>query len=171
MTPGAGTSLAVVSAEFVNVPDFRKGGAAVRPGSIISTALLVFSTVSCSTSIKPVAVNAGEQCFRCRRTISDTKLAGELLDGTRFVSKFRTPGCLATYLADHPSETGTIFVTDYATGSMMRPDGAFFVPFVNRDTGERDYRAYKAKSDADAAAADVHSELVGWKAVLEKARS
>lgn len=145
-------------------------GAAVRPGLLISTALLAFSTVSCS-SIKPVAVHEGDVCFRCRRTISDAKLAGELLDGPRFASKFRTPGCLATYLADHPTETGTIFVTDYATGGMMRPDGAFFVPFVNRDTGERDYRAYKAKSDADAAAAEVHSELVGWKAVLDKARS
>lgn len=142
----------------------------MRTGLLISTALLAFSTVSCS-SVKPVAVNAGDQCFRCRRTISDTKLAGELLDGARFVSKFRTPACLATYLAEHPTETGMVFVTDYATGDMMRPDGAFFVPFVNRDTGERDYRAFKVKSDADAAAAEARSELVGWKAVLEKARS
>ncbi len=142
----------------------------MRQGSLISTALLAFSTVSCS-SIQPATVHAGDVCFRCRRTISDTKLAGELLDGTRFVSKFRTPACLATYLTEHPTEAGTIFVTDYATGGMMRPDGAFFVPFVNRDTGERDYRAYKVKSDADAAAVDAHSELLGWKAVLEKARS
>ena len=47
-------------------------------------------------------------------------MVAELMDGNRFVSKFRAPGCMARYLIDHPGETGTTFVTDYATGKWLR---------------------------------------------------
>ena len=79
---------------------------------------------------------------------------------------------MAKYLADHPSETGTTFVTDYATGKWVRPDQALFVPVVvNRNTGESDYHAFSNKADAAAAAAESHTVPVDWKTVLEKARS
>jgi hypothetical protein len=127
-------------------------------------------TLSCS-SVKPMAIQAGDQCFRCRRPIVEKTLAAQMLDGG-FASKFRTSGCMAKYLADHPAETGTTFVADYATGKWVSPDRALFVPVVlNPDTGERDYRAYSQKADADAAAAELHSVPVDWKTVLEKARS
>ncbi|MBI3492104.1 MAG: hypothetical protein HY047_10030 [Acidobacteria bacterium] len=142
----------------------------MRPGLLLSTALLAIVAVSCG-SLQPVAVHTGDQCFRCRRTITEPKLAGEIIDGT-FVSKFRTTGCMATYLADHPAESGTVFVTDYASGRMMRPDAAFFVPILlNRDTGERDYRAYQSRTDADAAAFEAHSVPVAWRAVLVAAKA
>ena len=126
--------------------------------------------ISCST-VSPVAVHPGDQCFRCRRPIVETAMAGELLDG-KLVSKFRAPGCMAKYLAAHPEETGAILVTDYATGKWIRPDRALFVPVVvNRDTGESDYHAFLNKADADAAAADLHTAPVDWHTVMEKARS
>ena len=133
-------------------------------------AIGAFLTLSCS-SVKPLAIQDGDQCFRCRRPIVEKAMAAQMLDGT-FASKFRTSGCMAKYLADHPAETGTTFVADYPTGKWVRPDQALFVPVVvNRDTGERDYRAYSQKAAADAAAAEFHSVPVDWKTVLEKARS
>jgi hypothetical protein len=127
-------------------------------------------TLSCS-SVKPIAIQDGDQCFRCRRPIVEKAMAAEMLDGS-FASKFRTSGCMAKYLAEHPNETGTTFVTDYATGKWVRPEQALFVPVVvNPDTGERDYRAYLQKAAADAAAAEVHSVPIDWTTVLEKARS
>lgn len=142
----------------------------MRPGLLLSTALAAIAAASCG-SVRPIAVHPGDQCFRCRRSISEPKLAGEIVDKT-FVSKFRTPGCMATYLAGHPAESGTVFVTDSASGKMIRPDAAFFVPVVlNPDTGEGDYRAYQARAEADAAAREAHSVPVAWSAVLaEKAQ-
>ena len=75
-------------------------------------------------------------------------MAAELLDGNRLASKFRAPGCLAKYLADHPEETGTIFVTDYVTGKWIRPEQAKFVPVVvNPDTGEVKLDRYAVVDD------------------------
>ena len=124
--------------------------------------------LSCS-SASPVRVNAGDQCFRCRRTIVDTQVAGEIVNGG-LVTKYRGPGCLAKYLAAHPDETGVLLVTDYATGKMLPAAKATFVSIVvDRNTGETDYRAYKLKADADAAARELHTSSVGWDAVLQQA--
>lgn len=126
-------------------------------------------TLSCG-SVSPVAVHSGDQCFRCRRPITERATAAELMDGNRFASKFRAPGCMARYLADHPGETGTTFVTDYATGKWVRPDRALFVPVVvNRNTGESDYHAFLDKGDADRAAAESHTVPIDWKTVMENA--
>ena len=123
------------------------------------------------TSVAPVKVAAGDQCYRCRRTISDEKMAGEMIQGS-FVSKFKAPGCMAKYLVDHPNEHGTVFVTDYTTGKMFAPDNAYFVPLtVNIATGERDYHAFRDRNAADLAAADLKTTAVDWKTVLDRARS
>jgi hypothetical protein len=136
--------------------------------SIAAGALLA---LSCS-SVRPVAINSGDQCFRCRRPIIERAMATELMDGNRMATKFRAPGCMAKYLAAHPEENGTIFVTDYATGKWIRPERATFVPvLMNRDTGESDYRAFFNKSDADAAATALHAMPVDWTTVMERARS
>ena len=122
------------------------------------------------TTVRPVAIQAGDQCFRCRRPIVETAMAAELMDGNRMASKFRAPGCLAKYLADHPKETGTIFVTDYVTGKWIRAEQARFVRVVvNHDTGESDYRAFFRKADADAAALELHTAPIDWKTVVSRA--
>ena len=124
---------------------------------------------SCS-SIRPVAIQDGDQCFRCRRPIVERAMAAELVDGN-LASKFRAPGCLAKYLAAHREETGAIFVTDYTTGKFVRPDRALFVPIVvNRDTGESDYRAFSNHVEADAAARELHTSPIDWQAVIAEAR-
>src|SRR4249920_539542 len=101
---------------------------------VIGAAAGALLTLSCG-SVHPLAIHDGDQCFRCRRPIVEKAMAAELMDGSTFGSKFRAPGCMAKYLADHPRETGTTFVTDYATGKWVRPERAQFVPvLLNRDT-------------------------------------
>jgi len=125
--------------------------------------------VSC-TSVSPVKINPGDQCFRCGRTIAETRLAGEQI--AAFVEKFRAPGCMAKYVVKNPTDVGPIFVTDYTTGKMVKPAEAFFVPVVlDATTGERDYRAYGSKTDAAAAAKELHVEPIDWPTVLANAQS
>jgi hypothetical protein len=138
-----------------------------RPLSLLGVTLLL---AACS-SVAPVKVTAGDQCYRCRRIINDERVAGEMIVGS-FVSKFRAPGCMAKYLADHPTERGATFVTDYTTGKMIAPERAYFVPLiVNEVTGERDYRAFSDKQVADVTARDLKTTTVNWTSVLERARS
>jgi len=137
--------------------------------SSVYIAALAFGIVSCST-MQPMKVNLGEQCFRCQRTIGDTRLAGERIAG--FVEKFRAPGCMARHIVKNPGDKGTTFVTDFRTGIMLDANAAYYVPFViDENTGEQDYRAYARKTDADAAALELKSETVRWNAVLDRARA
>jgi hypothetical protein len=137
---------------------------------IAGVALLSATTLSCS-SVAPIKVSAGDQCFRCRRSILDQRVATEIIDRNLFVSKFRGPGCMAKYLAGHPDENGVIYVTDYPSGKMLRPAAAFYVPLiVDRKTGESDYRAYRVQAEAQTAAADLRTAPLSWDAVLERAR-
>ena len=141
----------------------------MRAHAILLVGAGALLTLSCS-SVRPVAIQQGDQCFRCRRPIVERAMAAELMDGNRFASKFRAPGCMAKYLVDHPDETGTTFVTDYATGKWIRPQRAWFVPVVvNRNTGESDYHAFLDKADAERAAVESHTVPVDWKTVMDQA--
>ena len=138
----------------------------MRTAMTAFVAIVTLGVVSCS-SIAPVKVIAGDQCFQCRRNIADVRLAGEIVGSSGLVSKFRAPGCMAKYLAAHPCEDGAVYVTDYTSGTMMSPKAALFVRVVlNRDTGERDYRAYRGQAEADAAALETHTVPFLWDAVL-----
>src|SRR5262245_16297754 len=131
---------------------------------------LALAAASCS-SHAPVKIAAGDQCFRCRRYISNERVGAETIDSNLFVSKFRGPGCLAKYLVAHPDDASTVYVTDYTTGKMIAPDAAMYVTdVVDRKTGETDYRAYRIKAGADAYAAEAQTTPIGWDAVLERAR-
>jgi hypothetical protein len=78
---------------------------------------------------------------------------------------------MAKYLAAHPDERSTGFVTDFTTGKMIAPQAAYYVPeVVDASTRETDYRAYRVKAEADAFAAQSHATAVAWDAVLDKAR-
>jgi len=116
----------------------------------------------------PLQIQSGEVCFRCRHVIVDSRLAAQAIGGG-LVSNYRTSGCVAKYLLEHPEDQRTIYVTDYATGRLMRPAILYFVPTVNRDNGERDYVAYATRSDADAAAFARRTTWVRWSTVKERA--
>jgi hypothetical protein len=143
--------------------------AAFRNVCLALSSVLVLS--SCAPA--PVKINAGDHCYRCRRYITNERLGSEMISGdkARFIAKFRDPGCMAKYLAAHPEEKGTIYVTDYAGGKMMGPDGAYYVAeVVDQNTGEQAYRAYRDEGDARAAAAELKTTVVTWNTVLEQGR-
>jgi len=132
--------------------------------------LLSLVMLSCS-SVAPIKVAAGDQCYRCRRSILNERVATETIDSNRFVSKFRGPGCMAKYLVAHSDQQPTIFVTDYSTGRMMAPQQAFYVQeLVDRNTGETEYRAYRRQADAEAFAVEARTLPIAWDEVLERAR-
>jgi hypothetical protein len=132
--------------------------------------LLSVVMISC-TSVAPVKIVAGDQCFRCKRSIHDERIAAERIDGNYFAAKFRGPGCMAKYIVVHPDPGASVFVTDYASGKLIAPGNALFVPVVvDRQTNESEYRAYRQQADAEAAAVDLHATPLTWDAVLDKAR-
>ncbi len=127
--------------------------------------------VAACSSVAPVKVNAGDQCIRCRRTIQEPRVAGELVYKGGLVEKFRGPGCMAKYLATYPATEAAVFVTDFTTGKFVKAADATYVPvIVDRNTGEFDYRAYAVKADADAASRELQAAPVDWNTVLTKAR-
>src|SRR6185503_16629910 len=77
-------------------------------------ALLSVVVLSCG-SVAPIKINAGDQCYRCHRYIHNDRVATETIDSNLFVSKFLGPGCMAKYLAAHPDQRPSIFVTDYTS--------------------------------------------------------
>ncbi len=139
----------------------------MRTPLLFALAVLV---AGCST-ITPVAVHQGDVCFRCRRTIEDTKLAAEVIDGGLHAFKFRTPGCLAQYLADHNEEVRAIFVTDYTTGKLVPAATASFVNVeIDQNTGERDYVAFATPAGAESLAATHRTSPISWQQVVGRAR-
>jgi hypothetical protein len=142
----------------------------MRNAPIAMLGLASLALISCTATIAPVKINAGDQCFRCKRIIADTRFATEQIQGG-LTSKYRAPGCMAKYLVGHPEEGGTLFVTDYATGKMIPPAEAIFVPILlDPNTGESDYRAYKDSAAASAAAHELATTLVDWQTVVDRAR-
>jgi hypothetical protein len=140
----------------------------MRATRTVLVAAFTLGALACTT-VRPVKINAGEQCFRCRRTIIETRLAAERITG--FVEKFRAPGCMANYVVSNPVDNAPIFVTDYSTGTMVDANAASFVPVILDDiTGERDYRAYALRPDAVSAAEQLHTVPIDWHTVLERAR-
>jgi copper chaperone NosL len=127
---------------------------------------------ACS-SVKTVPIYAGDTCFRCRRVIEDPKIAAEMVDSGGRAFKFRTVGCVAKYLTDHPSEVATskIFVTDYHSGRFISSKVAIFVPTTigEGNARERDYAAFSAASEARKLADDQLSQPTDWAGVLKGA--
>lgn len=134
-------------------------------------AILGLTLVGCS-SLEPVKIQSGDVCFRCARTITDTKLAAEIVtaDGNAF--KFRTAGCLAKYLHGRTGDVGTVFVTDAQSGEMFQVSNAMFVRVtIDPATRERDYLAFKSATEAAKRASEESSSVVDWSAVRSMAAS
>ena len=135
-------------------------------------ACLVVLAVAACASIRPVAVNAGDRCLRCKQPVSDLRLAGEIIDRMRAPFPFRTAGCMAKYVKSTPSEQiVAVFVTDFASGRMLDADDAWFVPAQLRAAIgkhlEPDYLAFRSRADADAARAG--QPLLRWSQVVAEA--
>ena len=127
-------------------------------------AVLGLVLVGCSST--PPPVQSGQVCFRCKRVIADAKLGVQMVNTAGQTSTFRTPGCLARYLADHPNEARDIYVTDYPSGKLFPVSRALFVRGkIDQATGERDYFAFASVNDAVERAKDVTGRVVDWSAI------
>jgi hypothetical protein len=130
------------------------------------SAVLGLGLVLVACSSPPPAIHAGDVCVRCKRLIAEPKLAVEMIAANGQASTFRTPGCLAKYLKDHPKEAKGIFVTDYPTGKLIPVSRALFVHGkIDENTGERDYYAFASVNDAVERAKHVTGTVVDWAAV------
>jgi len=118
----------------------------------------------------PQTIGEGEVCYRCHRVIASAKLAAEIMD-RNLPTKYKTAGCMATYVAAHPSADSRYYVTDFVSGGHIEAERAFFVPVVVNDkTNEHDYRAYFSRGMADIAAQVLGVQVVRWNAVVEHAK-
>ena len=125
--------------------------------------------VGACASVKPMPIRVGEGCFLCRDPILDKRLAAQLIGGS-LATNFETPGCLATYLVEHPADQGVVFVTDFVSGSMVEAPAAVYVPTLESASGKRDYIAFKEATDAQSEATARSTSPVAWDVVLERAR-
>lgn len=137
--------------------------------------LLLAATMAGCAAPKAVEVRTGEACWRCRRPIQNTALAGEFVttDGRGFASKFRTPHCMATWIAQQKeAPEGVYYVMNYATRKWIRADRAVFVrTVVNDRTNERDFMAFETADEATPDLVGAKAEApVKWEAVLAMGR-
>jgi hypothetical protein len=131
-----------------------------------STFIFVVLAVVACRSLKLPTIAAGETCFRCRHVIADARLGTEMLNGS-LPTKYKGPRCMATYLKEHPDRDARLFVTDYNTGAMFNPERAWFVPVVtNARTGGWEYRAYRSRDAANAAAEELGVKTLRWSELL-----
>jgi len=118
--------------------------------------------------VEPVRMMPGDLCNRCRRTITDTRVAAELIDKAGRAYKFHSTGCMAKYLKAHPEEqSGTLFATDYGTGRLVTVSSVRFV--ATTQDREVDYSAYYTDAGAKEAAGREKTTPVEWQKVLADA--
>lgn len=135
-------------------------------------ALVVALLVAACSSIKPVAVQVGDRCYRCRQPIQNIRVAAEMIDQNGAPFPFKSPMCLAKYMHEHPAEKGLVFVTDYKSGYMLEAQKAWFVSVaLPRDDGqgtEPNYLAFRNVHDAEQANT-TGAPLQRWSAIVTAA--
>jgi hypothetical protein len=131
--------------------------------------IVVAALAAACSSLHPVAIQAGDRCFRCRQTIVETRLAAELIDHYGAPFPFRTSGCLAKHVKANPGDKILTFVTDFPSGRMIPAADAWFVPVSltnpERRFPEADYQAYKSRAAAEADK-PAGAALLRWDAVV-----
>lgn len=136
-----------------------------------SCAILGLALLGCSGA-QPVAIQAGDKCAHCDRTISEPRLGAELVNTDGQTSKYHTPGCLADYLTTYKGGIKDIFVTDHDSGQLFSVESALFVrDRVDEKTDEHDYVAFRTASAAGTYAREHSSAAVDWAAVRTMAAS
>ncbi len=127
----------------------------------------LFVVLACS-SLRPVAINTNDVCENCKRVITDTKVASEIVEPSGLVKKFRTVSCLARYMNQHPTEGG-VFVTDYKTGHFLSAQSAVFVKAqIDATTREEAYLAFADVASAVEFGKKNGSSPVDWPSVVKQ---
>jgi hypothetical protein len=137
-------------------------------------AIVALSAVLAGCAVpKPTNIVLGEACERCKRPIDNAKIAAEQVASNGLGLKFRTPHCMATWIAQQKAPVdGHYWVTDYQKGKWVAADRAKYVRvIVNPNTMERDFIAFGDGAAAEAAATANKSTVVAWNDVLELGRT
>jgi hypothetical protein len=137
-----------------------------------AVALVVLLAAGCS-SLPPSAIAVGDTCTRCSRRIRDTRIASEIIDSSGRAFKFDKTGCLAAHLVEKTPDAAAIYVTDNATGRLVKASAVQFVRMPITDGREQslDYVAFYSSSAAAAAAQREKTTPIEWTQLLEEARS
>lgn len=127
---------------------------------------LVLLVGACAVS--PVPIASGDVCHNCKQAITEPRLAAEAIarDGT--VMKFKGVSCLAEYMAKHREPMSALFVTDYASGRLIRPETAMYVrAVVDPESRAMEYFAFRDVKEA-VAFGDQHSmKPIDWPRVMQ----
>lgn len=132
---------------------------------IVAASLLA---VGCS-SVKPLPIVVGDRCFNCQRPIDDIKVAAEAIDEGGHAFKFRTPGCMARFMAERKGDTYKgVFVADYTTGKLIPASSASFAKIAINPTtsSEKDYVGFGSAKAAGEAAGKEGGAALEWDAVI-----
>ena len=101
--------------------------------------LLAVLVMAACSGMQPVQIAAGDVCFGCRRMINEPATAAEMIDKDGRAFKFHSPGCMAKYLKDNPTQQfAGLFATDRGTGRLVKVSAVKFVPTMmgeGRDRG------------------------------------
>jgi copper chaperone NosL len=137
-----------------------------------AVALVALLAAGCS-SLPPSPIASGDVCTRCHRTIRDTRLAAEIIDSVGRAWKFRTAGCMATYVAEKNPDAAVIYVTDYKTGRLVKASAATFVLTTvgKAPDQEQVYLAYSSSNLAREAAGLEKTTPMEWDELVEASRT
>jgi hypothetical protein len=123
--------------------------------------------LGCS-SLRPVAITTSDVCESCKRVITNTKVAAEIVKPNGLAQKFRTVTCMVRYINQHPAEGG-VFVTDYQSGRFLSPRSAVFVKAeIDDSTRESNYLAFRDVATAVEFARKRGTSPVDWASVLRQ---
>jgi hypothetical protein len=130
--------------------------------------LFLLVLVACS-SVSPVAIRAGDICENCRRPIQNVKVAAEIVPPGGLPLKFRTVSCAARYLHERQGTGDVVFVTDFPSGRLIRPQSAIFVKSeIDDNTKELDYYAFGNVPSALAFEKEHGGSATDWPSILQR---
>jgi hypothetical protein len=137
---------------------------------VVVAGLLLTVVVACS-SVKPVAIRAGDLGTASRQPIRNVKVAAEIVPpGRRPALEFRTVSSMARYLYAHGDTPGTLFVTDYPTGRLIPVETATFVKGpVDGNSKDLDYYAFENVNAAAAFGEKNGEAATDWPSIRERA--
>jgi copper chaperone NosL len=116
--------------------------------------------------IEPVALALGrEECAWCRMRIDDARFPAQLVTAPGRARFFDEPGCLLSWMADHPEATGTAFVTAVETTEWLPAERAHFAMGRMRTPMRFDITAHASTPAANGAG---DGTPLTWRTLLAK---
>lgn len=136
------------------------------------TLVVVLLVAAACSSIRPVAIKAGDICEDCHQAILNTKVAAEIVEPNGLAMKFKTVSCMARFASRRQNEGAALFVTDYQTGKLFPVHRAVFVRGeIDPDTRALDYVAFSDVRPAVEFARVNGSSPVDWPQIVQRVAS